>query len=222
LQDTILCARHDRPKDQAPYFARAFAANGNELPQRSQQFALPCAWIALDVDQCTPEAAEELTAALTERRGFWHASMSATTDNLKRRVVLACSRVVGLDEHPRVVAAVESWLTERVGAGLAFDHAASRAVTGAPNDVARALAHAPAKRKVAKRTADESKRTREGGRNTMLTRESGRLRRLGLSPAVLAAALQQINIERCAPPLAGEKSKPSLAALAATCRHKKN
>jgi KaiC/GvpD/RAD55 family RecA-like ATPase len=217
LQDAILCARHDRPKDEAPYFARPFAANGKDLPQRAQQFALPCAWIALDVDRCTPEAAEALAVALAERRGFWHASMSATPENLKRRVVLACSRAVELDEHPRVVAAVESWLAERVGAGLMFDHVASRDVArlwylpaedapagafmGAPIDVDRALAHAPARRKAEKRTADESKRTHEGGRNAMLTHEAGRLRRLGLSPAVLGAALQQMNVDNCDPPL---------------------
>jgi hypothetical protein len=217
LQDAILLARHDRPKDQAPYFARAFAANGNDEPQRSKETALPCAWIALDVDRCTPEAAERLTRALAERRGFWHASLSATADNLKRRVVLACSRAIELAEHPRVVAAVESWLAERAGAGVMFDHAASRdvarlwylpaegaaagAFTGTPIDVDRALAYVP-KRKSAKRTTDGGhKRTREGGRNAMLTREAGRLRHIGLSPSELLAALQAMNGERCDPPL---------------------
>ena len=51
LQDAWLSARHDRPKDEAPYIARAFGINGTDLPQRAQQFAEPCAWIALDVDR---------------------------------------------------------------------------------------------------------------------------------------------------------------------------
>jgi hypothetical protein len=45
----------------------------------------------------------------------------------------------------------------------------------------------------------------EGGRNDALTREAGRLRWLGLSPTVIAAALQQINVERCDPPLDREE-----------------
>ncbi len=42
---------------------------------------------------------------------------------------------------------------------------------------------------------------REGGRNAELTRLAGKLRRDGLSPDAMAAALVQHNAEHCAPPL---------------------
>jgi hypothetical protein len=45
----------------------------------------------------------------------------------------------------------------------------------------------------------------EGGRNTYLTREAGRIRRLGLSEGVIGAALEQINLEVCEPPLDGRE-----------------
>lgn len=41
----------------------------------------------------------------------------------------------------------------------------------------------------------------EGGRNDYLARQAGRLRKAGYSPEVLNAALQQLNLEKCAPPL---------------------
>jgi RecA-family ATPase len=48
---------------------------------------------------------------------------------------------------------------------------------------------------------DGKRRIREGGRNAFLAREAGRLRRLGLSGEAINAALQEINVERCDPPL---------------------
>jgi hypothetical protein len=45
----------------------------------------------------------------------------------------------------------------------------------------------------------------EGGRNDTLTREAGRLRRLGYGEDVLLAALRAINAERCSPALADEE-----------------
>ena len=218
LQDAWLSARHDRPKAQAPYFARAFGSNGANRPQRANEYALPCSWIALDVDTLTAEAASKLTAALAEWRGFWHASLSASTDDLKRRVVLDCSRVVTLDEHPRIVAAVEQKLRGLVGDGIEFDSVASADLArlwylpaegapagyfvGEPIDVDRALRHAErASAESAEPSAAGGAKTAEGGRNVMLTREAGRLRRLGLSPAAIAAALHAINREGCDPPL---------------------
>lgn len=218
LQDGVLSARHDRPKEEAPYFARAFGSNGAAQPQRAREYAEPCAWIALDVDRLTPDAEPRLKAALVSWRGFWHASMSATADNLKRRVVLECSRVVTLDEHPRVVAAVEALLRERIGDGVEFDHAASGDLArlwylptenaaagffvGEPLDVDRALAYrGKADEAQRERPSGDRGKTGEGGRNVMLTREAGKLRRLGLSPKELVAALHQINAERCDPPL---------------------
>ena len=188
------------------------------MPKRARELALPCAWIALDVDTLTPAAATALTAALVEWRGFGHASLSATPDNLKRRVVLECERVVELTEHKPVVAAVEAWLRERVGEGIEFDGAASGDVArvwylpaqgaaagvfvGEPIDVDRALAdskaHAEPERE---HVQGDGPHVGEGGRNAMMTREGGKLRRIGLSTATIAAALHQINRRRCDPPL---------------------
>lgn len=42
-----------------------------------------------------------------------------------------------------------------------------------------------------------------GGRNNFLTREAGKLRRIGLDAPALSAALHTLNQQRCAPPLAG-------------------
>jgi hypothetical protein len=42
----------------------------------------------------------------------------------------------------------------------------------------------------------------EGARNTYLTRQAGKLRRIGSTESVLDAALQALNVERCSPPLA--------------------
>lgn len=50
-------------------------------------------------------------------------------------------------------------------------------------------------------TAEPGASIAEGGRNQALTREAGRLRRIGLSADAIEAALQQINTERCTPPL---------------------
>jgi Bifunctional DNA primase/polymerase, N-terminal/Primase C terminal 1 (PriCT-1) len=50
--------------------------------------------------------------------------------------------------------------------------------------------------------ANGSARFASGGRNEALTREAGKLRRLGLSTDTISAALQQVNLERCEPPLA--------------------
>lgn len=50
------------------------------------------------------------------------------------------------------------------------------------------------------RPVDRS-RVLEGGRNDYLTREAGKLRRLGLSAAAIEGALQVLNRERCDPPL---------------------
>lgn len=41
----------------------------------------------------------------------------------------------------------------------------------------------------------------EGGRNDYLTREAGRMRRIGMSPAEVEAGLQRMNLDRCKPPL---------------------
>ncbi len=41
-----------------------------------------------------------------------------------------------------------------------------------------------------------------GGRNDFLTREAGKLRRIGLDPPALSVALQTLNQHRCKPPLA--------------------
>jgi hypothetical protein len=53
--------------------------------------------------------------------------------------------------------------------------------------------------------AQDRRRYTEGGRNAALTCEAGRLRRLGLSPTELEAALQQMNLERCPSPLARDE-----------------
>ena len=59
-------------------------------------------------------------------------------------------------------------------------------------------------------------RVREGGRNDYLYRRGCALRGLGLSEAAITAALQQLNRERCEPPLPdGEVA----AAAASACRH---
>jgi RecA-family ATPase len=57
-------------------------------------------------------------------------------------------------------------------------------------------AHAP---EVSSKTA--ARLIREGGRNDALTREAGKLRRLGHSETVIGAALLALNDERCDPPL---------------------
>ena len=41
----------------------------------------------------------------------------------------------------------------------------------------------------------------EGGRNNLLTREAGKLQRIGLDPPALSAALHALNQTRCQPPL---------------------
>lgn len=218
LQDAVLAARHDHDKSSAPYFARPFAANGEGKPRRAKDNALPCAWLTLDVDRLDPEAAPRLEAALARWRGFWYSTATASADNRKRRVVLACSRVVTLDEYPRVVAAVEHELARVVGAGVEFDHRAAADVArlwylpteaaeagayhGAPLDVVAALAYqhrddAPHQHEY----QPAGERIAAGGRNAALTREAGRLRRLGLSPAAIGAALAVVNQERCDPPL---------------------
>lgn len=40
-----------------------------------------------------------------------------------------------------------------------------------------------------------------GGRNRALASQAGKLRRMGLSPQAIEAALQQLNVDRCRPPL---------------------
>jgi hypothetical protein len=53
-----------------------------------------------------------------------------------------------------------------------------------------------------KDTPDAAGGVVEGRRNDFLSREAGKLRRTGQSAAVIEAALQKINLERCSPPLA--------------------
>lgn len=57
---------------------------------------------------------------------------------------------------------------------------------------------------------EAGKQVIEGGRNAFLTSQAGKLRRQGLSAAALEAALQQVNVERCSPPL--ERSEVSTIA----------
>ena len=66
------------------------------------------------------------------------------------------------------------------------------------------LLHQPNKRPAEKRI-NGAARFATGGRNEALTREAGKLRRLGLSADAISAALQQVNLERCEPPLEQEE-----------------
>jgi hypothetical protein len=75
---------------------------------------------------------------------------------------------------------------------------------GEPVDVDKAIAYAQRTEQEDDPRAERqphSKTYSDGQRNVRLTSEAGRLRRLGMSPAVIDAALQALNAERCAPPL---------------------
>lgn len=56
------------------------------------------------------------------------------------------------------------------------------------------------KPRTAPSVVDTGEVVREGGRHHFLLRHAGRLRRQGLSPAAIEAALQVVNLERCDPP----------------------
>jgi hypothetical protein len=156
FQDAILSARHSEPKADAPYMARAFGPNGSDLPTRATECALPCAFVALDVDGLTPDACARLTTIVGRLRGFWYATQSATPDNLKRRIVIALDREATPDEHPRVVDALSTKVRAFVGDGLKLDDPVARdvarlwylphvdaacgAMQGEPLNVDRALA----------------------------------------------------------------------------------
>ena len=125
--------------------------------------------------------------------------MTATADNLKRRIVLECSRVVEIEDMHASSQQLRIGDSGRVSDGLAFDRAASRnvarlwylptvgapagALDGEPINVDMALART-------QRTpepepefpANDRAKTGQGGRNTMLTREAGNCGELGYRP----------------------------------------
>jgi hypothetical protein len=136
-------------------------------------------------------------------------------ENCKRRVVLALDRMATVEEHPRVVAAVEAHIRAALGDAVRFDaasedvariwyaphtDAACGALHGAPVAVDRAVAAAPpAERPTAPLEAATGDPVTEGRRNDWLASQGGRIRRLGLPESALLAALQALNAERCRP-----------------------
>jgi putative DNA primase/helicase len=129
FQARVLRMRHTATsKDRTPYFARAFRLNGTDRPHRSTACALPCAWVALDVDGLTPDAATRLWPFVARLRGFWYATQSATPENLKCRIVIALDREASVDEHPRVVDALSTKVRAAVGDGIRLDDAVARDV----------------------------------------------------------------------------------------------
>jgi hypothetical protein len=80
-----------------------------------------------------------------------------------------------------------------------------------PVDPVHAAAHNQHTREVASKEATSP--VGAGGRNAHLTRVAGALRRQGCAPAVLLAALQAENADKCQPPLADDEVRQIAASV---------
>lgn len=120
----------DRAKAKGKtFFCAPMRINGNGLPQRGKDYALPRAFVPFDLDLIADaETFAELRLAFAAWRGFGYETASHTTDAPRCRIVLAASREMTREEGIAVCAEIQ----RRVEAGfepgtLKFDDSVYRA-----------------------------------------------------------------------------------------------
>jgi hypothetical protein len=216
--DFIAALDADRAAQKAGAAYVAGPLNGDG--RRCAGGALPRRWLALDFDRIDADTLPDLRLWLARFRGCGWPTHSSRPDAPRERVILELDRDADRAECIRIGEALAADLREAFGGAIELDPSTFRGeqpifvppvgVTlarfeGEPlrvaDYIARETPQGASDGPQGHERGEDGPTIKAGGRNAALARIAGSLRRAGLSPSEIEAALLQVNRERCAPPL---------------------
>ena len=187
--------------------------------RRSAENAEPASVVCLDLDsQLSRADYERLCAALENYSAIAYETRKSTQQAPRVRVIVQASAEIPHDEYPAACAALAEDLSKAAGVPLVIDESCTkseqllfapvpdREVTvfqgepWLPSHPADNPAGSGSSRKISV-DFHAALRIAHGGRNSALASIAGRMRRAGLTGDEIDAGLQQINLNRCEPPL---------------------
>lgn len=199
--------------DDGPNFVPAPMHTGG----RSKEAAEPASVVCLDLDRGLTRADyDRLCGVLAGYSAILYETRKSTANAPRARVVVEAAGEVSHEEYPNACTRLAEELGRAAGLTLAIDESCTRSEQLLFTPVARREVHVfhgaawsgsdrpkGPRADLRKVTVDfeAGRRIGDGQRNDTLASIAGSLRRAGLSADEIAAALQQINENRCKPPL---------------------